>query len=299
MKVKYIKKRLTSKKMELVEIANKICEEYLERGYILTLRQCYYQAVSKALIENNNNSYKRFGEAVKDGRLLGLIDWAAIEDRSRSLFGNNHIDNPAELIEKTVYRYKVDKWEGQPCYLECWIEKDALRQVAGKACAPLDVDYFPCKGYPSISELRDAALRFQRRADRECIILYLGDHDPSGVDMDRNLRDAMALYGADVKITRLALNMQQVQEYNPPPNFAKESDSRYGQYVKKYGEHCWELDAMKPEIMEDIIRAAIQKHMDADLFEAACQREAEGRAELRKLAANYTAVQRHLKELGA
>ena len=299
MKKQYVLKRPQKKTLEIIQHVDKICTDYQNRGYRISLRQCFYVGVSTGLWENSVQMYKTLGNCVRDGRLMGLLDWDAFEDRNRSLYGFKHHESVSEIVRGAAYLYRVDKWAEQPCYVEVWVEKDALRQVVGKACGPLDVDYFPCKGYSSVTELHSAALRFQRRADRECHIIYLGDHDPSGLDMTRNVTAAMALYGASVQVDRVALNFDQVQEFNPPPNSAKETDSRYKKYCAKYGESCWELDALKPEILESVIQDAIRGLMDAGLFDKACQREKDGQAEIVKLAANYDNVTRFLREIGA
>jgi hypothetical protein len=84
-------------------------------------------------------------------------------------------------------------------------------------------------------------------AGQDVVVLHLGDHDPSGLDMTRDLRDRLSLYSrAAVDVQRVALNMDQVGVFNPPPNFAKESDKRFEAYRRQYGDQCWELDALPP-----------------------------------------------------
>lgn len=80
------------------------------------------------------------------------------------------------------------------------------------------------------------------------VILHLGDHDPSGIDMTRDISDRLELFGADVEVKRIALNWDQIDEFTPPPNPAKLSDSRAGAYIAEYGDESWELDALEPTL---------------------------------------------------
>jgi len=133
------------------------------------------------------------------------------------------------------------------------------------------VPCFSCRGYGSASEYWRAAQRIQRqnRDGKECVILHLGDHDPSGIDMTRDITERLATFGADVYINRIALNMPQIQQYDPPPNPAKTTDSRAGDYIKRYGVNSWELDALEPKILDELISDNILKYLDADKFEQA------------------------------
>lgn len=240
--------------LDLIKLVNQVIQEYQAQGYELTLRQAYYQLVARGYIPNNERSYKNIGNLINDGRLAGLIDWYAITDRTRNLRGNSHWDTPAEVIESAKYSYRLDKWEGQPNYVEVWVEKDALVDVVGQACRPLDVPFFSCRGYTSQSEMWAAAQRFIRRDDREQrIIIHLGDHDPSGIDMTRDIQERLEMFGADVMVKRVALTMEQIDFYTPPPNPAKLTDSRCWGYIQKFGNESWELDALEPKVITDLI----------------------------------------------
>ena len=128
--------------LNLINLVNQVIQEYQAQGYELTLRQAYYQLVARGYIPNNERSYKNIGNLINDGRLAGLIDWYAITDRTRNLRGNSHWKTPEEVIESAKYSYRLDKWYGQPNYVEVWVEKDALVDVVGQACRPLDVPFF-------------------------------------------------------------------------------------------------------------------------------------------------------------
>jgi hypothetical protein len=236
-------------------------------------------------------------EILRRARLAGLIDWYHITDRTRNLRGWNYYESPSEAIETAAYRFSLDVWQGQPCYCEVWVEKDALADVVRKACSKTRTPFFSCRGYTSVSEIWGAAERMKRRADKEKIIIHLGDHDPSGQDMTRDIQERMNLFGAKVQVKRIALNMNQVEEYNPPPNPAKQTDKRYKGYVKQFGKHCWELDALRPEVIEELIDSTIRQYLDLNQFNKMVQEEEEQQKELIAIAGNYAGALKGAREL--
>ena len=144
-KIQYKEINFRSKSLDLIKLVNEVIDEYKAQGYELTLRQAYYQLVARGYIPNNERSYKNIGNLINDGRLAGLIDWYAITDRTRYLRGHTHWDGPQEVIASARYSYLLDKWEGQPNYVEVWVEKDALVDIVSKACEPIDTPHFSCR----------------------------------------------------------------------------------------------------------------------------------------------------------
>ena len=182
----------------------------------------------------------------------------------------------------------MDKWEGQPNYVEVWVEKDALVDVVGQACRPLDIPFFSCRGYTSQSEMWSAAQRFIGQADREQrIIIHLGDHDPSGIDMTRDIQDRLDLFGGNVYVKMVALTMGQIATYNPPPNPAKITDSRASKYIEEYGDESWELDALEPKVITDLIKNEVTAYRDDELYREICSTESKGKEELKMLCNRY------------
>lgn len=268
MKERYIEKNFRSESMRLVSLINDVIEEYSQQGYSLTLRQLYYQLVARDIIPNTPRSYKNVGNLINDARLAGLIDWNAIEDRTRNLRSLSHWENPEAIIRSAAYSYRKDNWEGQFFYVEVWVEKEALSEIVGRACEAYDTPYFCCRGYTSQSEMYNAAKRLKYRQEiqsKDCVVIHLGDHDPSGIDMSRDIEERLALFGVDPKrftFNRIALNMEQVDTYNPPPNPAKITDSRCAEYIKRYGYESWELDALEPKMLDTLIKEEITKYLD-------------------------------------
>lgn len=277
-KICYIKKNFRPATLQLIAIANTIIDEYAAQGFDLTLRQLYYQLVARGHIENSERSYKNVGSTIDDARLAGLIDWNRIVDRTRNLRGNNHFDDPADIMKAAVASFQIDKWSRQPHRVEVWVEKDALIGVVEVAARRLDVPYFACRGYTSQSEMWAAAqrLRTWRRGGQTPVILYLGDHDPSGIDMTRDVLDRMALFAGGMQVERLALNWDQVEMYNPPPNPAKLTDSRAEGYIARFGMSSWELDALDPTTIAGLIETAVMAFRDEDLWDEAVEEEQEG-----------------------
>jgi hypothetical protein len=284
-KIQYESINIRSSGLGLIEKVNEIIDDYFSQGYSLTLRQVYYQLVSRAIIENSERSYKNIGELISKGRIAGLIDWDSIEDRTRNLRRLGHWDNVREIMESAAGGYHIDFWKNQPCYVEVWVEKDALIGIVEEAANRLDVPCFSCRGYTSQSELWAAAIRFKRkeRNGKECYIIHLGDHDPSGIDMTRDIEDRMKIFGASVSIKRIALNSDQIKKFNPPPNPAKITDSRADAYIKKYGKTSWELDALEPSEIDRLITVWINKYLDKKLYQESEMQEIEEKKRIQEI----------------
>ena len=264
----FIEKKFKAETRVVIDQANGIIDEYRAAGYTLTLRQLYYQFVARDLIPNTQRSYKRLGSIINDGRMAGYIDWDAIEDRTRNLERNAHWRSPQDGIQALRDQYRIDMWSNQPNRVEVWIEKEALIGVIEGVCTELDVPYFACRGYVSQSEQYRAGLRarsFYNRASQDTVILHFGDHDPSGIDMTRDNYDRLrtfAGYRGKPRVVRVALNMDQVHEYRPPPNPAKVTDSRFEGYRREFGDESWELDALEPSVIDALIREHVDAYRD-------------------------------------
>ena len=290
MKRAYYGINFRSKTLEIIETANSIIEEYKADGYDLTLRQLYYQFVARNIIPNKQREYNNLGTAVNNGRLAGLIDWNSIVDRTRRHEANAHWDSPSDIINDSADQYAIDTRADQNDYLEVWVEKDALVGVIERACEPLDIGYLSCRGYVSQSAMWRAAMRFKRQEQngKDCtVLLHLGDHDPSGIDMTRDIQDRLNMFGSDVEVKRIALDMEQVKQYNPPPNPAKTTDSRYAAYRDDYGDESWELDALDPRVITQLITNHAADYTDSNKRKTLIKQQENERQEIRELADNW------------
>ena len=289
-KTEYIAKRFSAASESRIVEANEIISEFAELGFTLTLRQLYYQFVARGKIENSQKSYKRLGELISNARLAGLVDWGAIEDRTRSVRGRDHWDCPAGIVEDAAGWYARDLWRDQDYRPRVWIEKDALVGVIEGVCVELDVPYFSCRGYTSQSALwRAAQLMRGLPFGQTPVVVHLGDHDPSGMDMTRDITERLKLFcGQAVAVERIALNYDQIKQFNPPANPAKLTDSRAAGYVHKYGFDSWELDALNPTVIAGLIRAEIEGYIsDRKAYDAEIATEGKHQNELARLANNY------------
>lgn len=292
MKQCYTERKFKPESMAKIEQANAIIEEYQADGFTLTLRQLYYQFVSRDVIPNSDREYKNLGSILNDARLAGLVDWDAIEDRTRNLRRLPAWDSPADVIRSVSRQYRNNLWADQPSYCEVWIEKDALIGVIEPICNELRVPFFACRGYTSQSEVWSAGQRLiEHLNDGQAVtVFHLGDHDPSGIDMTRDNEDRLRMFIAAeadesmFQIERLALNMDQVKRYKPPPNPAKLTDSRATGYLSKFGDKSWELDALDPKVIARMIRENVDSLIDDEKWEAAIAKEQRGIKKLAELA---------------
>ena len=247
---------------------------------------------------NKDTEYNKLGRIVSDARLAGLIDWNSITDRTRYLRKNSHWSSPADVIESAAYGYAIDKWKTQSNRVEVWIEKDALIGVVEQVCEPLDVPHFSCRGYTSASEMWVASQRLLGyiKARQVPIILHLGDHDPSGMDMSRDIKSRLDLFtNEDITLKRIALNMDQVSRYNPPPNPAKITDSRSLGYRAEFGDESWELDALDPSVLTNLIETEILRYRSISEWNEEVKREKQEQSELEKVSVNWDEVREFLK----
>lgn len=273
----------------IIENANRIIADYESQGFKLTLRQLYYQFVQENLLPNIQKSYDKLGNAISRGRMAGLVSWDAIEDKHRSThLPTPTMDDVKDAISRAQWFISVDHWDRQDTYVEVWVEKDALGNVIERACEKYDVAHMACKGYLSTSMAWEAGQRMEERIERgqRCVIIHLGDHDASGIDMSRDNQDRLNLFSRsdEVELRRIALNMHQVKKYKPPPNPAKQTDPRAEDYIAKFGNISWELDALKPQVIVDMIQAEVEQHIDLDKWQEARDEEKELRSKVRKLA---------------
>lgn len=289
MKEAFIEKNFRDDTLTLIYTCDQIVESYRADGYDLSLRQLYYQLVSKNIIPNKQSEYSRLGAIITDARMAGLIDWNTIVDRTRTLRGWQDDISPGVALRALGRNFQVNLWKDQPCYLEVWVEKEALLDVVRRASMTWRAPYFACKGYASASAMYRAAQRFANALDedKEPIIVHLGDHDPSGIDMTRDISDRLGAFMAETDVQRVALNIDQVRAYNLPPNPAKLTDSRASGYIEEFGRGSWELDALEPGTLVTLIETTIEQYVDKDLWNAQRDEEALNRQRIAALAATF------------
>ena len=321
-RIKYVDNKFKHQTLELIERANEIIEEYIGQGYDLTLRQLYYQFVSRDAFpdmrkwrwtgsrwvrdvngtKNAEPNYKWLGGVVNDARLSGLIDWDCMVDRTRNLQRLSHWDSPHEMVSDCVRGFNVDLWEHQKYRPEVWIEKDALIGVIESVCDENDVPFFSCRGYTSQSEMWRASQRMDRymHKGQTPIVLHLGDHDPSGIDMSRDISERIqeTFKVKPIEFRRLALNMKQIKKAKPPlpPSPAKITDSRAVGYIAKHGDQSWELDALEPSFLVSLIFDALKEIRDEKQYKKDLKRRDAHRQDLKGVSDNWNKIIKNLNK---
>ena len=170
---------------------------------------------------------------------------------------------------------------------------DELKRWVEAGCPPRD-KWRPanCQGYLSQSTIWEASQRLIEREQQgqNSIILYLGDHDPSGIDMTRDIQSRLNLFGSEAEVKRIALNLDQIEQYQPPPNPTKITDTRSDEYIRNYGGESWELDALDPKVITGLIRDNVAKYTNDDKQSALVELQETYRKELQYVALHWTEI---------
>jgi len=299
-KIEYKTQAYHAEDLRLIEQIESVLTEYKKKGYTLTLRQLFYRLVVREIVENDEFQYRRVADLITDARNGGRLDWYAIEDRSRILRCRTHWDTPEDIMDKVASLYHIDHWIGQQYYVEVWLEKDALIGVVGSICDELDVPYYSCRGFISQSEMWSVAQRMleHQKQYQNIVVLFLGDHDPSGLNTIRDLDTRLGLFGVqDIIINRLALNMDQITQYKLPPNPTKLPEGRSQEYVRSFGGECWELDALEPELINALIKKSIKRYRDGKKYNSIIRRELKEKEKLRGISEQWIRISEHWNDL--
>jgi hypothetical protein len=346
----------TTKELVVKQIIYTV-NDYAKINERLTLRQLHYQFVSQNWIVNHDTAYKKLGSILDDCRYAGLIDWGAIEDRGRRPYIEYSVDDIPDALQDTIDQYKLNRQHGQSVYVELWSEKDALSGILSKSTNKYHIQLVINKGYTSSSAAYKAYERVVAAIEngQSVKILYFGDHDPSGLDMIRDIRERLLhflsagtkmqdenglhtwwdeghfnvhdvlawidnntsvdsyklyekfnegdedatedyiryrrlMYIEDqnlFEVVPIGLTMEQIKKYKLPPNPTKMTDSRSSEYIKKFGKTCWEVDALKPDVLRRIVETNIEGVIDVDMYNAMVEQENKEVEELKVILNDY------------
>ena len=266
----YVETKFRQDSLTMIAKIEQIMREYVADGYMLTVRQLYYQLVARDIIPNTERSYKNTVRLVNEARLAGLLDWDAIEDRTRGFLRVPSWTSGKAILESSAAQFHMDMWVDQPCRIYCIVEKEALAGVLQRVCSKYDIPLLAARGYPSASVLREFAKAELMSSTQRILILHLGDHDPSGIDMSRDLEERLRLlsHRSAFELIRVALTMDQIEDQGPPPNPAKTTDSRFAEYEALYGYESWELDALQPRFLTRLVEEHVLEVLDEGLWNA-------------------------------
>lgn len=266
-----------AKTLKMLDEAAKV----LRGNHPMTVRQVYYQLVSRQVIENNRGAYQSVSNLLVDARKDGTVPWEWIEDRLRRPRRVDMWNDLSDFAETAKQAYRRDVWAGQPGYLECWLEKDALSGIFEDVLDAYGVTLNVGRGYDGWDSIRNAAGRYEGKEN--VTVLYFGDFDPSGEDMVRSLRERIAVFECEPEIVKCALTLDDVERYRLPPDFTKPTDTRREAFVEKYGDISVELDALPVDILRERIVSEVERRMDLNALSKVRQVEKRERARLVRL----------------
>jgi hypothetical protein len=299
-------KRIHPKTAYLIAVILQVLKENQQYGKV-TVRQVYYQLVSRGVIENSKQSYQNYVHHLTTGRKGGVIPWDAFEDRARmfyreplprySIHGEENEQDALKswfryaLNKKVSEEYDLQRWEDQSYYVELWVEKDALAGFLSPLCERLGVGLVVSRGYTSYTFKQEAIKRFRGvlQEGRDPVLLYLGDLDPSGFDIYRCLEDEIEI--AEAK--RIGLHIEDVSQYSLVPNPIKDTDTRSNGFKRRYpglGNNVYELDALPPGELTDRARRNILSYFDDSIHE-------DNQRRVRHWRANFTDYQGKMQKV--
>ena len=256
------------RKSRLIPYVLKIIGEYEVR---LTVRQIFYRLVSAGVIPNTRSAYNSLDKVISEARKKGVIPFDAIVDRSRNFIGGDtpyyltpeqYFNGLIENLKTAFLNYDIPFWLNQPIYIEVWLEKDALTGFFKQITDKYRVVLAPCRGYPSLTFLYEATKRLSR-ISKPKLILYFGDYDMRGIDIQRHITETLENFGlTNFQVKRVALTREQIEAYQLPPNPAKSKDTMFRGWIEKHGNVAWELDALEPKVLMALIENAILQNID-------------------------------------
>lgn len=249
-------------------------KQLLGEEHPMTLRQLFYRLVSRESLENSRSDYQRLSRVMTRAREDGQVSFDLLVDRSRPNYEPNVFEDPEEYAETIKDGYRRNYWQWQPSYVEVWLEKDSVVGSIADVTEELGITTRVGRGFPSATRAKDIAELFAK-TKKPKVVLYLGDHDPSGRCIEEELFDRVRKYGSgDFKMRRLAIHAGDIRRFGLPPLKVKDKDPRVGTYRKRYGEHCVELDALPPTELRRRVRRAIEGLLDRDAWQRAIDVEA-------------------------
>lgn len=290
----------------LVEWSIQVCQEYREKGYLLTLRQLYYQGVARKRLPSGQKSYKHLMDVLSTARERGTFPLWALVDRTRRVHPGEFTRNDANVdraLDRAAREVQTaagrllgrGRWFAQDVHLSVWFEKEALAGIFEGVCAEEGVTCFSIRGDPSHPALyewlqhaaavhgvgdaskgwRDQWGQAHSGRAKRSIVLYFGDHDPTGIRIPRSAEITTRIFMGHMGLTfplefrRVGITLDQARALDLPPFPAKESAGKdYESYVAEFDTtDAWELDALSPETLEDLVRQECRKHFDGALFE--------------------------------
>lgn len=243
---------------------------------------CYQLFILKLIANMSKNETNKVGTQLRDARESGQIPWSCIVDETREAETVNAWDDPAAYVETVKRAYRRNRWTDQPRRLEIWSEKGTVRGTVKPILDEYGIPFRVMHGYGSTTTLHDVAVE-STASDKPMIAGYVGDWDCSGLNMsESDLPKRIARYGGQIEIVRIALTREQIDLHHLPsfdadtkgPTDESKGDPRYDWFVNRYGQRCWELDALSPVTLRAALDAFIRARLDPAAWRRAATTEA-------------------------
>jgi hypothetical protein len=253
-----------------------------------TVRQIFYQMTVHKLVDKTEAGYRKIADILCSIRRGDRLDYDFIVDNTRGIAQPMTFSNVHEPLTTIVDTYRKSLWNGIPCRLQVWLEKDALASVIEPITSKYDVPLFVARGYSSLSFLHNEAVPVvDEWADQDLpiTVLHLGDFDPSGRDAARQIREALSEFSPDAELNfvELAVTVEQIDQWNLPSRPNKEKDPRTKKFEGRYNRESTELDAIPAQTLRQIIEDAIKQHMSDDVYDRLMVQEAGERDQLARM----------------
>jgi hypothetical protein len=248
--------------LRLLECAAEIATEH---GPISVRGVAYKLFVAEEIPSMEKSNVDKVGRMLVYGREHGVVDWDDIVDDTRTAERPAMWDNLADYGAAVARSYRLDRWASLPYNVQVWSEKATVGGVLRPITEEYGVPFLAVHGFSSATQLHDTAVA-SKKDRRDLVILYVGDHDPSGMFMSEvDVPKRLEKYDGYATIRRIAL----VEEDLPGlPSFpAKEKDPRYKWFRSHYSEDAWELDALDPNVLRERVEEAIKEYIDPEMWE--------------------------------
>jgi hypothetical protein len=277
--------RYRKRKAAILEVAKQILAKWELAGTKKTLRGLHYELADINAYANTDSNWNTLSEIITAARWAGVVDWAALDLLRLQIRYPNEFENMQQAIEELAEVYRLPRWANQPEYVEVWIEKDTLTGLLEPITKKYHVRYVTNSGFASKKAIYDASERFKEVAamGKDCTMIYLGDHDPAGISMYDSIKNDLTAMYCPAEVVMPALTKEQIRKYGLLPQPLKPGEKKKKKYIETTGcTESWELDALPPNVLEQVLIGEIEKHLDKTKYNEIIEREQQDKEKLRK-----------------
>lgn len=265
-------------KTDIDNLLNEVHRILKEQDEPITIRHLFYRLVGCDCIKKTEKEYHNLCNQLTKWRRDLLIPYSAFVDTSRTTLGTTGFDDIRDLLNVAKQSFTLNKWNNQDCYIENWVEKDAISAIINDVASDYGVKTLVCRGFTSISSLYQSSLNFNDKIQqgKKVIIQYYGDYDASGLLMDKSYGTSLLNdFNVNVDIQRVAVREEHIQQYNLPTRPGKESN-----HSKKFTGDSVEIDALENSVLKGMVKDNIEKHINFDEWNKMCEIENEEKNKL-------------------